>query len=157
MHEPEPLVVGFRGLVTANLMTAVIGGCATTSAVQDWYPTLVKPAWTPPAWVFGPVWTLLYATMALAAWLVWRRAGWGGALGWYAAQLLLNAAWSPVFFGMQRIDWALGILVALWLAVARTTVAFAKVSPLASGLFLPYLAWVSFAAVLNFALWRLNS
>jgi tryptophan-rich sensory protein len=140
----------------ACFAAAAIGGWATGPAVREWYPTLAKPAWTPPAWLFGPVWTALYAMMALAGWLVWRRAGWCGALVWFAAQLVLNATWSPVFFGLQRIGWALINIILLWLAIAGTTVAFWRVTPVAAGLFVPYLAWVSFATALNFAIWRLN-
>jgi len=87
---------------------------------------------------------------------VWRRAGWGGALAWFAVQLALNAAWSPLFFGLHRIDLALADIALLWLAIIGTTMAFWKVTPLAGWLFLPYLAWVSFATALNFAIWRLN-
>jgi tryptophan-rich sensory protein len=94
--------------------------------------------------------------MAVAAWLVWRQVGWGGALVWFAVQLVLNAAWSPLFFGLHRIDLALLDIVALWVAIAVTLVGFWKVSPGAGWLLVPYLAWVSFATALNFALWRLN-
>jgi benzodiazapine receptor len=144
------------GFVVASFAAAALGGVVTGGSVRDWYPTLVKPAWNPPSWIFGPVWTVLYLAMAVAAWLVWRRVGWGGALVWFAVQLALNATWSPVFFGMHRIGLALVNIVLLWLAIAGTTVAFWRVTPVAGWLFVPYLAWVSFATVLNFTLWRLN-
>lgn len=148
--------VALGGFVLACCLVAYVGGAVTAPAVRDWYPTLNKPAWTPPAWVFGPVWTVLYAAMALSAWLVWRRVGWCGALWWWTAQLVLNALWSPVFFGMHRPDLALAVIVALWVAIAGTTVLFWQLSVLAGFLFLPYWFWVSFATALNFAIWRLN-
>jgi benzodiazapine receptor len=135
---------------------AALGGLATGPSVRDWYPTIVKPSWTPPSWLFGPVWTLLYAMMGVAGWLVWRRVGWSGALMWFAAQLLLNATWSPVFFGLHQLGWAFVNIVLLWVAIAGTTVAFWRVSPVAGWLLVPYLAWVTFASALNFAIWRLN-
>jgi len=142
--------------LAVTFAVALVGGAVTAGSVRDWYPVIAKPTWSPPAWLFGPAWTLLYALMAVAAWLVWRRAGWGGALAWFAVQLALNAAWSPLFFGLHRIDLALADIALLWLAIIGTTMAFWKVTPLAGWLFLPYLAWVSFATALNFAIWRLN-
>lgn len=129
-------------------------------APGSWYAALAKPSWNPPSWVFGPVWTLLYAMMAVAAWLVWRQAGWRAAapaLAVFALQLVLNALWSWIFFGLHAPGWALLEILALWLAILATIVLFARVRPLAAWLLVPYLAWVSFAAVLNFTLWRLNS
>ncbi len=138
---------------------AAVGSVATSSSVGGWYRTLVKPPWTPPDWVFGPVWTLLYAAMGVAAWLVWRSttAVRGRALALFGVQLALNAAWSWWFFGLRRIDWALVEILALWVAIALTIAAFARARPAAAWLMVPYLAWVSFAAVLNAALLRLNS
>lgn len=140
----------------ASFAAAALGGVTTAGSVRDWYPTIAKPSWNPPSWIFGPVWTALYAMIAVAAWLVWRRVGWGGALVWFALQLALNATWSPVFFGLHRIGLALVNIILLWVAIAGTTVAFWRVVPVAGILFVPYLAWVSFAAALNFAIWRLN-
>jgi len=142
--------------VAASFAAAALGGATTVGSVREWYPTIAKPAWTPPSWVFGPVWTVLYALIGVAGWLVWRRVGWGAALWWWTAQMALNATWSPVFFGMHQIGLAFANIVLLWVAIAGTTVAFWKVSPLAGGLFVPYLLWVSFATALNFAIWRLN-
>jgi len=144
------------GFLLITFAVAGVSGMATSGSVREWYPTIIKPSWNPPGWVFGPVWTILYAMMAVAAWLVWRKTGWSGALVWFAVQLALNAAWSPLFFGLHRIDLALVDIVALWVAITGTLVAFWKVSPLAGGLLIPYLAWVSFATALNFTLWRLN-
>jgi benzodiazapine receptor len=121
-----------------------------------WYAGLRKPGWTPPNWLFAPVWTLLYATMAVAAWLVWRETGLSREIGVFVVQLALNAAWSWLFFGLKRPGLALADIVALWLAIFLTHLAFAHVRPLAGWLLIPYLAWVTFAAALNAALWRLN-
>jgi tryptophan-rich sensory protein len=125
----------------------------------DWYRRLAKPAWQPPSWIFAPVWTALYAGMALSAWLVWRKAGLqGGAvpLAVYLAQLALNTAWTPLFFGLHRIGLALFDIVLLWGAVAATVALFYPIHAGAALLLVPYLAWVTFAAALNFAIWRIN-
>ena len=148
------LVLG--GFVVACFAAAALGGVVTASSVREWYPTIAKPTWTPPSWIFGPVWTALYLMMAVAGWLVWRRVGWSGALGWFAVQLALNATWSPVFFGWHRLGLALVNIVLLWVAIAGTMVAFWRVMPAAGIMFVPYLVWVSFASALNFAIWRLN-
>jgi tryptophan-rich sensory protein len=141
----------------------------------EWYVGLEKPSWNPPAWLFGPVWTVLYAMMAVAGWLVWRTgtvagggdsggaagaAGAGGrrlALGVFALQLVLNGAWSWLFFGLHRPGLAFAEIVALWLAILATTILFWNQRPLAGALLVPYLAWVTFAAALNLELWRLSS
>jgi tryptophan-rich sensory protein len=121
-----------------------------------WYVALDKPAWNPPAWIFGPAWTLLYTLMAIAAWLVWKRGGWRRPLPLYFVQLLLNAAWTPIFFGAHQLAWALVEIVALWIAILLTLLSFRRVSKTAGWRFAPYLAWVTFAAILNFTLWRMN-
>jgi len=152
------LVLGL--LLVLCFAAAGLGSIFTRSAVRTWYATIQKPSWRPPNWVFGPVWTALYATMAVAAWLVWRRSGLSGArlpLTLFAVQLVLNAAWSPIFFGLKSPGGAFAEIVVLWIAVVATTVAFFRAAPLAGWLFVPYLGWVSFAAVLNFAIWRLNA
>ncbi len=126
----------------------------------EWYAALRKPAWNPPSWIFGPVWTALYIMMAVAAWLVWRRGGWRAQrrpLGLFLVQLALNAAWTPLFFGLHLPGVAFAEILLLWLAIAWTLAAFWRVHRVAAWLLAPYLAWVSFAAVLNFTLWRLNS
>lgn len=122
-----------------------------------WYAGLVKPAWNPPAWLFGPVWTFLYLSMAVAAWGVWKKAGWSPALNLWLAQFVLNALWSPLFFGLHQMGLAFAEIVLLWAAVLATFLSFLKVERWAGWLLAPYLAWVSFAAVLNFTLWRLNA
>jgi translocator protein len=125
----------------------------------EWYAELAKPAWTPPGWLFGPVWSVLYAMMGIAAWLIWKDAGFSGArvaLGLFVFQLVLNAAWSWLFFGLQEPGLALVDIGLLWAAILATAVAFRHHRPLAAGLLVPYLLWVSFAAALNFEIWRLN-
>ncbi|MEI7822883.1 MAG: TspO/MBR family protein [Verrucomicrobiota bacterium] len=125
----------------------------------EWFAALKKPAWNPPSWIFGPVWTALYAMMAAAAWLVWQRGGWKEQrkpLLIFLAQLALNALWTPLFFGLHRPGVAFAEIVLLWLAIVATLVAFRPVNRTAAWLLVPYLAWVSFAAVLNGTLWRLN-
>ncbi|HQI76211.1 MAG TPA: tryptophan-rich sensory protein [Candidatus Latescibacteria bacterium] len=135
---------------------SVIGGLFTASSVGTWYEGLAKPSWRPPNWLFGPVWTILYAMMAVSAWLVWKKAGFGSALLMFAAQLLINGIWSPVFFGAQSLGGGLVVIVALWFAIVGTIAMFWPVSLAAALLLLPYLAWVSFATVLNAAVWRMN-
>ena len=135
---------------------SVIGGLFTASSVGTWYEGLAKPSWRPPNWLFGPVWTILYAMMAVSAWLVWKKAGFGSALLMFAAQLLINGIWSPVFFGAQSLGGGLVVIVALWFAIVGTIAMFWPVSLAAALLLLPYLAWVSFATVLNAAIWRMN-
>ena len=135
------------------------GSYFTRPAIPFWYESLRKPAWTPPNWLFGPAWTLLYLAMAAAAWLVWRRAGFGGArlaLSLFLAQLVLNALWSYVFFGRRELGAALFEIILLWAAVFATMLAFWRVSPPAAWLIWPYLLWLTYAGFLNLSIWRLN-
>ena len=136
---------------------AGLGGLATTPNIPNWYAGLVKPSWTPPAWVFGPVWSVLYLSMAVAAWLVWRLGNAKVPMTLFAVQLAFNAAWSWLFFGLHSPGAAFIDIVLLWAAIVATIYAFWRRSRLAGLLFVPYLAWVTFAAVLNFAIWRLNA
>lgn len=163
MHEPP--VQNIRGSARWLGLTVCLVVCfspALTGALFPpgaWYAGLHKPSWNPPGWVFGPVWSALYAMMALAAWLVWQRGGFLAqrrALVCFIVQLALNAAWTPLFFGLHRPAVAFVELLMLWAAIAVTLRAFHRIDRLAGWLLVPYLAWVSFAAVLNFALWRLN-
>jgi benzodiazapine receptor len=138
---------------------AALGAKLTTPSLPGWYAALNKPAWTPPSWLFGPVWTILFAMMAIAVWLVWMRVGLAGApfaFALFAVQLALNAGWSLLFFGLRNPGAAFVEVVIFWIAIALTAIAFSEVAMVAGALLLPYLAWVSFAAVLNFAIWRLN-
>jgi tryptophan-rich sensory protein len=151
-----------RETLTLILFLAATFGAAAFGAQfapGEWYAGLEKPPWNPPNWLFGPVWTMLYLLMAVSGWLVWKTAGWRGgatALGCFAVQLLLNAAWSWIFFGLHRPGLAFGEIVVLWCAIAATIVLFWRVRPLSGALLLPYLLWVSFAAILNLRLWQLN-
>lgn len=124
-----------------------------------WYQNIVKPAWTPPDIVFPIVWPLLYICMGIAAWIVWKKYGFAGAsreLQWFGLQLTLNAAWSVIFFGAHDIGTALSEILLLWNAILFTLMLFWRRSRIAGILLIPYLVWVSFASVLNFAIWRLN-
>jgi benzodiazapine receptor len=146
-------LVGWLGLCFAASASAVF------VSTGDWYASLSKPSWNPPSWVFGPAWTLLYILMAVAAWLVWREGGWraqGRALRLFLLQWFLNALWTPLFFGLHRPGLAFAEIALLWLAIAATLWSFWRVRKLAGVLLVPYLAWVSFAAALNFTIWRLN-
>lgn len=147
------------GLLGWLLITAAAAAFGGQFMPGPWYADLAKPSWTPPGALFGPVWTLLYIMMAVAAWLVWRRRGTAGvglALSLWVLQLVLNALWSWLFFGRQQIGLALVDIALLWLLIAATILAFRAVHRGAALLLVPYLAWVSFASALNWALWRLN-
>jgi len=151
---------GLVVVVVVTFAAAGVGSIATSQSVSDWYTALEKPSWTPPGWIFGPVWTALYTLMAVAAWAVWRKEGWAGAraaLVLYAVQLALNAAWSPLFFGLRMPGLAFAELVVLWLALIATAVAFWKKSLVAGALLVPYVLWTTFAAALNLAIWRMNA
>lgn len=146
--------------IVAAFATSAIGGFATASSVSTWYPTLNKPTWNPPAWVFGPVWTLLYVAMSVAAWRVWlvraTAAGAGGTLRLWFAQLLLNALWSVLFFGLRSPGAAVVEIIPLWALIVVLQLRLARTDRVAALCWAPYLAWVSFAAFLNFTIWRLN-
>lgn len=143
----------------ACFAVAGIGGWLTALGMPEWYMALRKPPWNPPSWLFGPMWTALYAAMAVAAWLVWVEAGFDGAttaLTLFLVQLLLNLAWSGVFFALRAPGWALVEIVALWIAILVTTALFFRHSAWAGALMVPYLLWVGFAGALNAAIVRLN-
>jgi tryptophan-rich sensory protein len=158
---PDRRPVG--SLVAAVLACELVGASGTLlslDGVTTWYPTLAKPALTPPSWVFGPVWTTLFALLGVAAWLVWKsgldRRPVQVALGVFLAQYVVQVAWSGVFFGLRWPGGGLAVIAALWVGVVATVVAFARVDRRAALLLGPYLAWVSFAAFLNYRLWQLN-
>ena len=146
--------------VIISELAGVIGSLFTFSAIPTWYATLVKPTLNPPSWVFGPVWTTLYALMGISAFLVWNkgldRKDVRKALGVFGLQLVLNALWSIVFFGLHNPAWALVNIVMLWLSIAWTMILFYKISKPTLYLLLPYILWVSFATYLNFSIWMLN-
>lgn len=144
------------GLAAFLVLCLAVGGGAgfmTAQSVITWFPTLVKPWFNPPPWIFAPVWTSLYMMMAVAAWLVWLR---NGSLVLFYVQLALNFAWSLLFFGLHSPALALVDIVALWIAILMTLLAFWKIDGRAGLLLVPYLAWVSFASVLNASIWWLN-
>jgi tryptophan-rich sensory protein len=141
-------------------VASAIGSAVTLPQIPGWYAGLEKPPFNPPNWLFGPAWTLLFGMMAVAGWLVWRERGLRGAPGAFAlfgVQLALNALWSVIFFGMQQPGLAFVEIIVFWLSILATLVAFWRVRPLAGWLFVPYLLWVSYAAVLNGSIWLLNA
>jgi translocator protein len=152
-------VKSLAGLALWLLASLAAGWFGSRFEPGDWYLQLQKPPWTPPPFLFGPVWTIIYILMAVAAWLVWRRAGFGGAriaLGLYLLQLVLNGVWPWLFFGLQRPGLAAAEIALLWLAVMLTGLSFFRHSVLASLLLIPYLLWLGMAVVLNVLIWRLN-
>lgn len=148
--------LGLAGFVVLCFSAAAFG---SQFMPGEWFAGLKKPSWNPPNWIFGPVWSALYTMMALAAWLVWRRGGFKlnqFPLSLFLTQLFLNALWSWLFFGLKNPALAFVEILLLWIAICGTIVAFWPKPRAAAWLLVPYLAWVSFAAVLNFALWQLN-
>lgn len=138
---------------------AALGGAATYPRIEDWYTDLAKPPWTPPGWLFGPVWTALYTCMAVAAWIVWRQKGTAAAqvpLIVFGIQLALNVAWSWLFFGLQSPGLAVIDIFLLLAAIIATLIAFWRRSVIAGALLVPYLGWVGFASALNVAIWWMN-
>lgn len=157
-HVAKPYF-GLFGWVLASAVAAALGGLASMQA-STFYKELARPEWAPPAYVFGPVWTLLYAMMAVAAWLVWRQGGFRAArtaLSLFLVQLAANALWSWLFFAWHHGALAFADIVLLWLLIAATLVAFWRHSKTAAALLVPYLLWVSFAMALNYSVWQLNS
>ena len=154
-----PATRDLLGLIVFVLLcfgVSFLGGMVTVPALRPWYEELAKPSWTPPGWVFGPVWTILYPLIAIAGWTIWREGRSRVAVLLFLLQLALNAAWPWLFFGLRRLDWALVDIVALLIAIVATIVVFYRLRRRAALLLVPYLAWVAFAAALNFAIWRLN-
>jgi len=151
-------LLGLLGWVGVTAVAATVGGIASASDV-NFYATLVQPVWAPPAWLFGPAWSSLYALMATSAWLVWRRFGFrdaGPALTLFLVQLAMNALWTWLFFAWRQGGIALAELSVLWVMIVVMVAMFWKLHRIAGALLVPYLCWVSFAGVLNFTLWRLN-
>ena len=151
--------ISLAGWMILCFAVAGIGGRWTANEIPGWYRTLARPAIAPPNWIFGPVWTLLYALMAIAAWIVWNAAPsqprtWGLTL--FLLQLGLNLTWSWIFFKKHALGAALVEVIVLWVAIGATTAVFLRIVPGTVWLMAPYLAWVSFASILNGAFWRLN-
>lgn len=147
----------FIGIVE---LVGIIGSVFTSSSVNGWYQTLIRPDLAPPDWVFAPVWTTLFALMGISAFLIWEKSvsnkGARFALFIFACQLLLNLLWSMIFFGLQSPGWALLEIGILWIAITTTILLFYKISRLASLLLIPYILWVTFAVYLNYLFWILN-
>jgi tryptophan-rich sensory protein len=149
-------ILGLCGFLAVCFVAACSGAFFRPG---EWYERLAKPWWNPPNWLFPPAWSVLYLTIAVSGWLVWRKAGFAGAsfaLGVYGVSLLINAAWSACFFGLRRTDLALVDVILLWLSILATILVFCPLDQDAALLLLPYLAWVSFAGLLNFTIWRMN-
>lgn len=149
---------GLVGWLVVSFAASAVGAVASIQA-QSFYGKLTQPSWAPPGWVFGPVWTTLYALMGVAAWLVWREGGFRKnktSLSLFLVQLVVNALWSWLFFAWHLGAYALIDLIALWLLIIATLVTFWRVKPLAGTLLVPYLLWVSFAGILNYTVWQLN-
>lgn len=144
-----------------SLVLGSIGGLITTPAIPTWYANLDKPFFSPPNWLFGPVWTILYFLIGISFALIWNKYKKGdkkivAAMKLFGIQFLLNLIWSPVFFGMKNLFLALVVIVAMWYFILKTIKAFAKIDKTPAYLLYPYFAWVSFASLLNFAVWILN-
>ena len=145
------------GWLALAFCAAAVGAMASIRAA-DFYQELVRPDWAPPAKLFGPVWSVLYLLMGVSSWLVWRERATvtRQALTWYIVQLAINALWSWVFFVWRQGQWAFVHILVLWILIVATIALFRRVRPLAGVLLLPYLVWVSFAAVLAYRVWQLN-
>jgi benzodiazapine receptor len=149
----SPLLV-FLGFVAICFLAASSGGFFRPG---EWYEGLRKPWWRPPKWLFAPAWSVLYFTIAVSGWLVWRRAGFASeTFGIYLISLCFNAAWSACFFGLRRMDIAFVDVILMWLSIAATIYVFYPIEMRAALLLVPYLCWVSFAGVLNFTIWQMN-
>ncbi len=140
----------------AAFVAAAIGGLGVAGTSGE-YNGLEQPAWAPPSWLFGPVWTVLYVMIAVAGWLAWQRAGFTRPLWFYAAQLVLNAIWTPLFFGAGQYGLAFADIAVLWVLIGATVLTFWRVHRGAALLLLPYWAWVTYASALNLAIWQLNT
>jgi benzodiazapine receptor len=151
----DPHWWALAGFVAAAFVAAAIGGLGVAGTGAE-YRSLRQPVWAPPSWLFGPVWTVLYAMIAVAGWLAWRRAGFTKPLWLYAAQLVLNAIWTPLFFGAGQYGLAFADIAVLWLLIGATVAAFWRVHRSAALLLIPYWLWVSYASALNLAIWQLN-
>lgn len=147
-------------LLSVSIGVMLLGGLFTFDGVRDWYPTLVKPPFTPPSWLFGPVWTVLYLAIAFSGWFLWRArrrsTAFPGAFALYVIQLSLNLLWSFLFFALRVPALALLNIILLWLAIVAYIIFSARLSRVAAALFAPYALWVGFATLLNFEIWRLN-
>lgn len=147
--------------IAIPLVIGLSGGAFTAAEIPGWYAKLQKPSWQPPSWLFGPVWTTLYILMGIALYLVWKsdavQSARQTALILFAIQLTLNFFWSIIFFNQHQIGWAMAEILVLWIFILLTIFSFGKISQTAAWLLVPYISWVSFAAILNYTIWKLNS
>ena len=147
--------------IVIPVAVGAISGFFTIAEIPGWYQTINKPAWSPPSWIFGPVWTALYVMMGIALFLVWRPDASGTikktAITLFAGQLALNFFWSFIFFNQHQPGWALAEIIVMWIFILLTIFAFAPISKTAAWLLVPYISWVSFAIILNYSIWRLNN
>jgi translocator protein len=145
--------------IGVSLAAGLIGNWLGGGGDAQFYQQLDRPPWAPPPWLFGPVWIVLYVLMGVAAWLVWRERGFGRArfpLVLFLVHLIFNAAWTGIFFGLQRFGLAFAEILVLWALIVWLVVLFWRIRPLAGALLIPYLLWVTYAAALTYALWRMN-
>jgi len=152
-------MLGYIISILIAQLAGLVGSIFTMPAITTWYAELVKPSFTPPSYVFGPAWAMLYTLMGLAAYRIWEKRSASGArraLVLYAVQLVLNVLWSYAFFGLHNPLAGVGVIVLLWIAVFMTMIFFYRVDNTAGWLFVPYVAWISFAGMLNYAVWMLN-
>ncbi len=153
-------IIKFIISISLPLLAGFIGSLFTMPAIETWYSVLEKPLYTPPGWVFGPAWTVLYILMGISLFLVWKKGIYTNivkiALSLFALQLILNSLWSIIFFGLQSPMWAFVNIFVLWLVIMWTIILFAQISRPAALLLIPYIAWVTFAAYLNYGIWILN-
>lgn len=153
LSNPQKLLIS----LTAPQLAGGLGAIFTAPAIPTWYQTLAKPSFNPPSWLFGPVWTTLYLLMGIAVYLVWKQGKKSQpVVRLFFIHLIFNSLWSILFFGLKRVDLALIEIVFLWFLIAYLIRGFTRFSKPAAWLLVPYLAWVSFASILNFALWQLN-
>jgi tryptophan-rich sensory protein len=147
--------------IAIPLAVGAISGFFTVTGVQSWYQTINKPSWNPPNWIFGPVWTTLYVMMGIALYLIWKSDSSDvlkkTAIAFFVVQLILNFFWSFIFFNQQQPGWALVEIIVMWVFILFTIFAFAQVSKPAAWLLVPYISWVSFATILNYTIWKLNT
>ena len=146
--------------IVATVGLGLLGGIFTAPQIQTWFVHLTKPSWNPPNWLFAPVWTMLYLLMGIAFYLVWRTKWEKDAKSWaiivFIAQFALNFAWSYIFFDQHQMGWAFVDIVVLWITVLCTIIAFSRIHKTAAWLLVPYISWVSFAALLNYTIWQMN-
>lgn len=152
--------IALLGFILICELVGIAGSVLTVSSIQTWYATLVRPSFNPPNWIFGPVWTILYAMMGVAVFLVWQKGMKNKrvkfAVWFFMAHLLVNGIWTPIFFGLHNLALALFVISLMWLMIAYLVILFSKINKISSWLLVPYLFWVSFATVLNFSFWFLN-